>query len=300
MDDQDRSQFLARLAQNILETQSSVYAWVLMETHVHLLVRSGPKGISALMRKLLTWYAQYYNRRHKRTGHLFENRFKSILCEEESYLLVLVRYIHLNPIRAKLVETIGELDRYRWSGHRMIMGKDEYPWMDRAYLLSQFAGTKKKAIRVYHRFVQDGLGEGRRPELTGGGLIRSQGGWSQVLALRAKGEKELSDERILGRWEFVDQILREAEERQLRQMRLRRRGGSIEGIIQEECKKRKVSEQELRKGSRRSLVSEVRAAVAYRSKEELGISGAEIARYLGVNTSSINRALARNDEFSKR
>jgi len=300
MDDQDRSQFLTRLSQNILETQSSVYAWVLMETHVHLLVRSGQKGISALMRKLLTWYAQYYNRRHRRTGHLFENRYKSILCEEEGYLLALVRYIHLNPIRAKLVNTIEELDRYPWSGHRVVIGKDEYPWMGRAYILGQFARTKKKAIRAYQLFVQDGLGEGRRPELTGGGLIRSQGGWSQVLALRSKGEKDSSDERVLGSGEFVDQILQEVEDRQLRQMKLRRRGGSIEDIIQEECKKQKVSEQELRKGSRRGIVSEVRAEIACRSKDELGISGAEIARYLGVNTSSITRAIAKKDEFVKK
>ena len=295
-DDQDRSRFLTRLGQNILETQSSLYAWVLMETHVHLLVRSGQQGISALMRKLLTWYPQYYNRRHRRTGHLFENRYKSILCEEENYLLALVRYVHLNPIRAKVVRTMGELDRYPWSGHRMMIGKDDYPWMDRAYILGQFARAKGKAIRAYHRFVQEGLGEGRRPELTGGGLIRSQGGWSQVLALRSKGEKESSDERILGSGEFVDEILRGAEERQLRQMKLRRRDKCIEDIIQEECGKRKVSEKELRKGGRRALVSEVRAAIAWRGKEELGISGAEIARHLGVNTSSINRALTKMDQ----
>jgi putative transposase len=268
-----------------------------METHIHLLARSGRPGISGLMRKLLTWYAQYYNRRHRRTGHLFENRYKSILCDEETYLLALVRYIHLNPVRAKIVKTMKELDGYPWSGHRMIIARDEYPWMDRAHVLVQFAGTKRKAIREYRRFVQEGLGEGRNPLLTGGGLIRSQGGWSQVLALRRKEEKELSDERILGGGDFVDRVLQDAEERQLRQMKLRRRGRGIEDIIQEECRKRKVSEEELRKGSRRSRVSEARAAIAYRSKEELGISGAEIARYLGVNTSSINRTLARMDEL---
>jgi hypothetical protein len=100
----------------------------------------------------------------------------------------------------------------------------------------------------------------------------------------------------LGGGEFVDQVLREAEEGQLRQMRLRRRGRSIGDIIQEECGKENVSEQELRQGSRRRLVSKVRAAVAQRSKEELGVCGAEIARNLGVNTSSINRALAKWDE----
>ena len=296
-DGEDRSRFLERLGQNVLETQSCVYAWALMETHIHLLIRSGGPGISTLMRKLLTWYAQYYNRRHRRTGHLFENRYKSILCDEETYLLALVRYIHLNPVRAKVVKTMNELDGYPWSGHRMIIAKDENPWMDRAHVLGQFAGTKRKAIREYRRFIQEGLGDGRNPMLTGGGLIRSQGGWSQVLALRRKGERELSDERILGSEDFIDRVLQEANERQLRQMKLQRRGRRIEDIIKEECRKRKVSEEELRKGSRRSRVSEARAAIAYRSKEELGISSAEIARYLGVNTSSINRILVRMDEL---
>jgi len=296
-DARDRVRFLDRLGKNIVETQSSVYAWALMETHVHLLVRSGRPGISALMRKLLTWYAQYYNRRHGRTGHLFENRYKSILCDEETYLLALVRYIHLNPVRAKVVRTMKELDGYPWSGHRMLIGRDENSWMDRAHVLGQFASRKGKAIREYRRFVQEGLGEGHNPMLTGGGLIRSQGGWSQVLALRRREEKEQSDERILGGGDFVDRVLREAEGRQLRQMRIWRRGMGIEDIIGEECRKGKVSEEELRMGSRRSRVSEVRAVIAYRSKEELGISGAEIARYLGVNTSSITRILARMDKL---
>jgi len=300
-DDEDRSRFLERLGENVVETQSSVYAWALLETHIHLLVRSGRLGISTLMRKLLTWYAQYYNRRHRRTGHLFENRYKSILCDEETYLLSLVRYIHLNPIRANVVKTVNELDDYPWSGHRMMMAEEgENPWMDRAHVLSQFAGTKRKAIREYRRFVQEGQGDGRNPMLTGGGLVRSQGGWSQVLALRRKGETEQSDERILGSGDFVDRVLEEAEKGLLRQVKLKRRGACIEDIIEEECRKRKVSEEEVRRGSRRSRVSEARAAIAYRSKEELGISGAEIARSLGVNTSSINRTLARLDGLNKK
>jgi len=248
------------------------------------------------MRKLLTWYAQYYNRRHQRTGHLFENRYKSILCDEETYLLALVRYIHLNPIRAKLLSTLEELDHYPWSGHYAMIGKTAYSWMDCAHVLARFGGTKTKSVVEYCQFVRDGVGEGHNPLLTGGGLIRSHGGWSQVLSLRRKGEKEESDERILGSGEFVDRILREVEESQLRQTRLRKRGVSITAIIQEECLKRNVSQEELKRGGRRSRVSKARAAIAYRSKEELGCSGAEIARYLGVNTSSINRALAGFDE----
>jgi len=150
------------------------------------------------MRKLLTWYAQYYNRRHRRTGHLFENRYKSILCDEETYLLALVRYIHLNPVRAKVVKTMNELDNYPWSGHRMILAKAENPWMDRAHVLGQFAGTKRKAIREYRRFVQEGLGDGRNPMLTGGGLIRSQGAGPRSLLC---GERERKNYRMSAYWE---------------------------------------------------------------------------------------------------
>ena len=294
-DKRDKARFLERLGENVTEGKCSIYAWVLMDNHAHLLFKSGQDGISAFMRKLLTWYAQYFNRRHKRTGHLFENRYKSILCDEENYLIALVRYIHLNPIRAQIVKTIEELDRYSWSGHGTIIGTTKYPWMDVDSVLSQFSDGKRKAISQYRRFIMEGLGTERQPELTGGGLIRSQGGWSRVLALRRAGQKEESDERILGSGDFVHAIIRETEERQLRQTRLRRSRKGIGGIIREECGKRGVNEEELVQGSRRRKVSETRAVIACRCKQELGISGAEIARHLGVNTTSINRAVEKAD-----
>lgn len=169
-----------------------------MTNHIHLLFKSGKDGISAVMRKQLTWYAQYYNRRHKRTGHLFENRYKSILCDEDTYLLALIRYIHLNPIRAKIIQAMEELDRYPWTGHRAFIGKADHPWMDIDTVLSEFGDKRKKAILEYRRFVREGIREGRNSALTGGGLIKSQGGWSQVMAMRRRGQKEEYDERILG------------------------------------------------------------------------------------------------------
>ena len=198
VDHQDKTRFLECLGENVTEGKCSVYAWVLMDNHVHLLFKSGKHGISAVMRKLLTWYAQYFNRRHKRVGHLFQNRYKSILCDEENYLLALIRYIHLNPVRANIVQTIEELDRYPWSGHSAIIGKAKHPWMDADTVLSQFSDKKKKAIAEYRRFVLEEFRSGRNAELTGGGLIRSQGGWSQVLAMQRSGKKEAFDERIWG------------------------------------------------------------------------------------------------------
>ena len=295
-DDQDRTLFIERLGRNIIEGKCSVYAWVLMASHVHLLFKSGHWGISAVMRRLLTWYAQYFNRRHDRSGHLFENRYKSILCDENNYLLALVRYIHLNPIRAEVVTTLKELDHYPWSGHSALMGKGKHEWMDTGYILSQFGGRKRAAQNAYRRFVAEGMGMGRIPELTGGGLIRSRGGWSQVISARRKGEIEEADERILGSADFVNAILKEAEEKARRQLKFKRGDETLSKIIEEEGKKEGISWNELRGGSRRRKASTVRARIAKRGVDELGLSMAEIARHVGVNTSSIAKALARLEE----
>ena len=294
-DTQDKARFLERLGQNVQDAKCSVYAWVLMDNHVHILFRSGQGGISAVMRKLLTWYAQYFNRRHRRKGHLFENRYKSILCDEDNYLLALVRYIHLNPVRAKIIQTMTEMHKYPWSGHRAMIEKAKYPWMDTATVLAQFGGTKRKAIREYRRFMHEGMDQGHDPQYSGGGLVRSLGGWSTVLAMRRKGQKEETDERILGSGDFVHQVIKEAEDKSLRQIKLKRSGLTLTKIIDQECKKGQISRKELESGSRRSTVSQTRAQIARRGMEEIGLSAAEIARQLGVATSSITRAIAKSE-----
>jgi len=295
-DDQDKARFLERFGQAVREGKCTVYAWVLMDNHVHVLFKSGKDGISAVMRKILSWYAQYFNRRHKRTGHLFENRYKSILCDEDNYLLALIRYIHLNPVRAKIVTTLEQLDRYPWSGHRAVIGKTSQNWMDIDHTLSEFGTTRRKAVNEYRRFMQEGLGQGRLPELTGGGLIRSKGGWSQVLAARRSGKKEEYDERILGHGDFVNAILKETEEKARRQLKLRRIGKTIEKLVEEECKTARISPNELKGGGRRRRVSDLRAVIAKRGLDELGLSMAEIARHVGVTTSSIAKAISRIEE----
>lgn len=292
-DDEDKVRFLERLGQTVEEGQCSVYAWVLMDNHVHLLFKSGKDGISAVMRKLLTWYAQYFNRRHRRTGHLFENRYKSILCDEDNYLLALVRYIHLNPVRARIIQTLEQLDQYPWTGHRAIIGKAKHPWMNTDQVLSEFGTTGRRAMNEYRQFIREGLGQGHLPELTGGGLIRSKGGWSQVVSARRSGQKEDYDERILGTGDFVNAILKEAEEKAKRQLKLRRSGKTLTGIIEEECRKGRISSDELRGGGRREKISMLRAIIAKRGLTELGLSFAEIARHVGVTTSSIRKAVMR-------
>lgn len=295
-DDQDRALFLERLGKNVAEGKCTIYAWVLMSNHVHILFKSGREGISQVMRKSLTWYAQYYNRRYHRTGHLFENRYKSILCDEDAYLLALVRYIHLNPLRARIVKTIEQLDSYPWSGHRAIIGKAKYPWMDSEYVLAQFGSSRRKALHAYRKFMGEEMSKDQAEELRGGGLIRSQGGWSQVLSMRRRGQKEVFDERILGSGDFVNKVLDDTEERQAGQLKNKRAGLTIQGIIDEECRKKGISSLELKGGSKRRKVSDVRSLIGLRSRDELGLSSAEIARHVGINTSGIIRSIERAEK----
>jgi REP element-mobilizing transposase RayT len=295
-DDSDRQRFVDKLGEYVSATGCSLYAWVLMSTHVHLLLKSGNCGLSGTMRKLLTWYALYFNKRHGRTGHLFQNRYKSILCEEERYFLALVRYIHLNPVRAGIVTDMRSLDHYRWCGHAVLVGRHSGSFMDTHYVLKQFSNDENSAMKAYRRFVGEGIALGPNPELTGGGLIRSSGGWSQVISARRRKETIKGDERILGDGNFVLTVISETEKRQTRQLRYPNPEIRIEGIIREECRRGRVSVAELESGVRRRNVTAVRETIALRCARELGLSAAEIARHAGVNTSAITKAIERAGE----
>lgn len=152
-DEVDRKRFVDRIGELALATDTKIYAWALMTNHAHLLIASGPKGIASFMRRLLTGYAVIYNLRHRRHGHLFQNRYKSIVCDAESYFTELVRYIHLNPLRVKLVTDLGELERYPYCGHGAITGKIGYPWQDRDYVLGWFSAREKEAVKTKALFM---------------------------------------------------------------------------------------------------------------------------------------------------
>ena len=211
-DDEDRMYFVSRMGKVAAATGTSIYAWALLTNHAHILLKSGASGLSTFMRKLLTGYATGYNLRHKRHGHLFQNRYKSIVCEEEPYFLRLVSYIHLNPLRAGLAESLEDLERYPWSGHAVVMNRIRHEWQDRNYVLGYFGKRELSALQAYRELVAEESGRGRQPELTGGGLVRSIGGWSEVKSQRKRQEKQFSDERILGSGEFVKEILDDVEE----------------------------------------------------------------------------------------
>ena len=125
------------------------------------------------------------------------------------------------------------------------MGKQENQWQEKNYVLGHFGKERSKAIRAYRKFIEECIAQGRRPELTGGGLIRSMGGWSRVLALRKTGKRAEYDARVLGGEDFVAGILSEAEKGLKRQMRNRKDGDAIDGIIRKRCKETKIKEERL-------------------------------------------------------
>jgi REP element-mobilizing transposase RayT len=290
-DDQDREDFLSRIGHLVESTGTRILAWVLMDNHIHLLLFSGPSGIAAFMRRLLTGYAIWFNRRYQRIGHLFQNRYKSIVCEEDVYLLELVRYIHLNPIRAAVVKSIDDLDRYRWSGHSVLVGKRENAWQECEYVLRHFSDKPKRAMRLYRQFVREGVDKGRKMELVGGGLVRSMGGWSSVVSLRGKKEKMAYDSRILGGGDFVSRLLEEAEGSVKRQISSKEREVLINQVIKGMCHDEGITEKELRYGGQRQRVSRARARISYHLSRHRGVPMAEIARQVGVCTSAVAKAI---------
>ena len=290
-DNKDRQRFVDRLADLVGATGTKVYAWALIPNHFHLLLRSGASGLPTFMRRLLTGYAITFNKRHNRSGHLFQNRYKSIICEEDPYFLELVRYIHLNPLRSRVVRTINELDAYPWSGHRSLLGRASVPWQDGDSVLIRFGQKEKAARTAYRRFMEKGVSQGHRPELTGGGLVRSLGGMQQVLERRNKKDRVATDERILGAGDFVKKLIEKAKENRTYLSRSERIE-KMEQFINERCRERGIRVEALTGGSKAGMIPKLRSDLAVLLVNELGISYAEIARRLGISTPRVSKIIA--------
>ncbi len=230
-DNRDRENFLERLGTLLLGTKTGCYAWAFLPNHAHFLLRTGEVPLATFMRRLLTGYVVSFNRRYKRHGHLLQNRYKSIVCQEETYLQELVRYIHLNPLRAGVVPELVALNSYPYCGHSGLMGKRKRPWQNVNYVLHSFGKRVRRARREYLLYVKAGVEQGRRRDLVGGGLVRSLGGWAEAEKLRLRGQDHIkSDERILGDSDFVDSVLGHAEEHYTRECELKKQGYDLEKV----------------------------------------------------------------------
>ena len=289
----DRSDFLERLELILPQTMTSCYAWVLMTNHVHLLLRTGLAPIATVMRRLLTGYAVSFNRRHRRHGHLFQNRYKSILCEEDVYLKELVRYLHLNPVRAKIINNIKQLQSYPYSGHSALMGKAKHDWQDTEYVLKLFDPSIAAARRSYNAFVTKGMVQGRRPDLVGGGLLRSVGGWFELKEFRDSGIRIKGDERILGSSDFVDRVLRQAEEDLEERYRLETFGVDFDSLLLKVARYYETDPDDLQTASKASTITKARTVLCYLAVRKLKISCADVARALRISPTTVSRAVGR-------
>lgn len=258
-----------------------------MSNHIHLLVKPSREKLATFMRRLLTGYAVRFNRRHQRVGHLFQNRYKSIVCDQDHYLLELVRYIHLNPVRAEIVSDVEALDRYSWSGHSVLMGYRTLPGQDVEEALTYFGKGTKVAREAYRRFLVDGVSLGKQPEYVGGGLRRS-------LKSSSTGDAAFFDERILGSGDFVLSLLDPPATESASVAVV-----PLPDLVRQVAEVFGVTAEEVRAFGRSKPVTNARSAISYIAYREMGYSGEQVAGVLGITRSGVCRRAAAGEALCR-
>jgi putative transposase len=299
LDDEDRNRFIDRLGNVLPKTATRCFAWTLIPNHFHLLLRTGTSPIASVMERLLTGYAGDFNRRHHRHGHLFQNRYKSILCQSEPYLLELVRYIHLNPVRSGIVKSLEELRNFAYSGHRGLLGGDAPAWQSTEEVLARFSHDLCFARLQYETYLAEGVGVGKRPDLIGGGVLRSSGGWEQICLARKYGEHLKSDERILGDSEFVEGVLSSVQE-QLDRVSLRRaKGMDLDWVAQKVADVMKIEAAEIWKEGKKTITVQARSLLCYWATKELGMTAEAVSKQVRLSESGVIRAAQRGEHLAE-
>jgi REP element-mobilizing transposase RayT len=276
LDGEDYQVYLSYLSQYKVQYQFHVYAYALMKNHVHLLLEVGETPLSRLMQVLQFRYARYFNRRYGKVGHLFQGRYKAILCERDSYLLELIRYIHLNPVRSRAVK---DLEKYRWTSHLNYLGRVRDGLIDEGLILIQFGRSRAIAQRRYREFVLAGLNLGHQRRFY-----------------------EVKDQRFLGGDDFIERLeSRRVGERPV-QFDI-----PMEEIVEEVCRQTGVSQEQIYSLSRDRRGAYGRAVVAYLARKLSGYLVKEIGGFLGREPMTISEATIRlenriqeDEELSKR
>ncbi len=259
--DEDRYRWYRLMEEGVERYGHRIHGFCLMTNHVHLAVQVGETPLSKIIQNLSFRYTRWVNHRQSRMGHLFQGRYKAVLVDGDAYLLELVRYIHLNPVRAGLVENP---DEYPWSGHRAYLGLEQLPWMSTDWLLSQFAKRKDAARRRYARFVADGLGEGHREEFHGGG----------------------GDARILGDDRFIERVLAKDGASVGPDLTL----GDVEGKVLESYR---LTPAELAVRGRRRKPAEARGVIAALAVQRGVATLTEVARRYHRDVATLSEAVRR-------
>ena len=284
-DTRDYNEFLRRLSEVVTEGRVKLFAWCLLSNHFHLLVRPRVMLLSTMMRRLMTGYAVWHNRRHGRKGHLFQNRYKSIVVEEDPYFLELVRYIHLNPIRAGLVSQLTELSKYPYSGHSVIVGQRNFDCQDVESVLVFFGDEFGKARTEYCSFLAARFNSGKGEDLRGGRIIRGAHGAERFAKNKNVEEDAAGDSRILGSESFAEQMLLYDNQHMVKKQR------DSENILSEVCTKWQISREQILTKTKVRRVTRARREFFLRAQEEAGESMASLARLCGLAHTSVREAI---------
>lgn len=256
---EDRTEFYDLLAEGVHRFGYRVHAFCLMTNHVHLALQAGDETLSRGLQNLAFRYTRHFNSRRKRVGQLFEGRYKAFLVDQDRYGLELVRYIHLNPVRAGMV---AEAAAYRWSGHRTYLGQELIAWLTTDWVLGQFGDAAGVARRRYAGFVADGAGEGHRDDLYGGE----------------------HDPRVVGEEEFVARsVPRES---------IRAKPPELEVIVAVVCRAEGLTPERLFAPGRARQPSRGRAAVAWLAVRTGAATLVELAAMSGRDASTLSHGLA--------
>jgi putative transposase len=265
-DDQDHRRFETLLGEAVKGHSLTLYAYVMMPNHFHLLLEVSRAPLSKAMQTLLYRYTHYYNRRYRKIGHLFQGRYKAILCDRDSYLMELIRYLHLNPVRAGMVK---EPTQYRWSSHREYLrgGTDKGIAVEQG--LKLWGEPRGRAIKAYERFIGDGIAAGHQEEY-----------------YEVKEQRYLGDDKFV---EVVHQTLDDHEE--TRPVRI-----TMADVIQAIIADAGLAIGEILNKGRGRRGSRLRAEAAYVGREVGGIGLTEAAKYLGRDLSTMSLAMKRLED----
>ena len=210
-----------------------------------------------------------------------------------------MRYIHLNPLRAKMVKDLKELKSYPYCGQGVLLGKVKNDWQDSEYVLNLFGASLGSARRAYGAFVAKGVAKGRRPDLVGGGLLRSVGGWFELKQLRDRGIRIKGDERILGSSDFVKAVLKQANEDLQQKYRWAATGPNLETLLKKVAQYYSVDPDDLKTAGKESTLTKARTVLSYIAVRKLMISCADVARKLTISPTTVSRAASRATSLPK-
>jgi putative transposase len=263
-DDEDRQRFYALLSEGVERFGYRVHGFCLMSNHINLALQAGKEPLSGALQNLAFRYTQALNRKLDRSGHLFQGRYKALLVDHDAYLLELVRYIHLNPVRARLVR---DPSRYVWSGHRAYLGDATLPWLTTESVLGQLGGNVGVARRRYARFIAEGIGQGPRVEFHTGA----------------------EDSRIIGDDRFIERLNLQTASVQPKART------SLDALVTHVCAGYKLSEAELRAPGRQRITAQARALIGWLVMQTKVSTLSEVAHRFGREPSGLSRQVARLD-----